>query len=693
MERTKSSEGNSLLKPRKRTKTYYRYAAVYFIALFLIAALVMTGVLFLSAYELEKQETRSLKNSMKQAAELLEKQYQVMENIALQIGTKIDFRPYRVEQGGVYDIDLLDRFKQYANYSPLATHYFLVYQSVQKIYTSTGYTSYFSYYAPEKLQIPYELTSEVLTRITAANSPYFELSGGSILAVFPVRFSGVMPSDSRPASLCIVLTEVQIKTYLGQMTAGLPESYGISIGGKALFQTGSFHMKPESNSLLTVDSLKGKVTLSTDLDYSGWTLLFERDGWVIVACIAISLLLAVFTALTMARFSLKPLDQLIEKYTGEQKNAIENEFRELDEILSNMEQRSNGSQYQLKNHLLVVLLRGNYSEKILRRWGMLGVSFDHPFCCVYLIDNAAASPAREEIGAELESLTNEHQGVYTAEIEEDPYLIVIANYDSDENQNDLTQCIAEIARKHGRAVYPGKPVETPKRIPLSFMSAMTESRLPLDAPKKQTPSAEQLSERLVAAVIAGNLEETERVGKAIVDFLSEEPLNGVLTRYPTYELANSIIRKAEERGIQVDHASVNALVLLPDPAMVVHDATELLKKDAGKGIQIKEETDETARLIVEYVIANAYDPDLNLQTMSEAFGLSADYISGMIKRETGSAFKEYVTMLRISEAQRLLKDDKSLSINEVAEMVGYRKASNFSKKYKELTGLLPSQSR
>ena len=82
-----------------------------------------------------------------------------------------------------------------------------------------------------------------------------------------------------------------------------------------------------------------------------------------------------------------------------------------------------------------------------------------------------------------------------------------------------------------------------------------------------------------------------------------------------------------------------------------------------------------------------------LVSLGTAFGLSADYISGMIKRETGSAFKEYVTMLRISEAQRLLKDKKNLNINEVAMMVGYRKASNFSKKYKELTGLLPSQSR
>ena len=94
---------------------------------------------------------------------------------------------------------------------------------------------------------------------------------------------------------------------------------------------------------------------------------------------------------------------------------------------------------------------------------------------------------------------------------------------------------------------------------------------------------------------------------------------------------------------------------------------------------------------MEYVIANAFDPDLGLQEMSEAFGLSADYISSMIKRETGSAFKEYLTMLRIGEARRLLNEDKGLSVSDVAFKVGYRQTSNFSKKFKELTGSLPSQ--
>ena len=98
-----------------------------------------------------------------------------------------------------------------------------------------------------------------------------------------------------------------------------------------------------------------------------------------------------------------------------------------------------------------------------------------------------------------------------------------------------------------------------------------------------------------------------------------------------------------------------------------------------------------SRPIVEFVIANAFNPDFDLNMISSRFDMSNDYISSLIKAETGSAFKEYLTQIRISEAKRLLTSEKDLSISEVAERVGYRKSSNFSKKFKELTGMLPSE--
>ena len=134
--------------PAKKTHTYYRYAAIYFAALFLISAILMTIALQFSASEMKKTAVQNAESNMQQAAELLDRQLQTMQDIALKVSMQIDYRPYRVKQGGVYDINLLERFKQYANYSPLAGQYFLVYKSVRKIYTSAGTTSYFNYYAP-----------------------------------------------------------------------------------------------------------------------------------------------------------------------------------------------------------------------------------------------------------------------------------------------------------------------------------------------------------------------------------------------------------------------------------------------------------------------------------------------------------------------------------------------------------------
>ncbi len=84
---------------------------------------------------------------------------------------------------------------------------------------------------------------------------------------------------------------------------------------------------------------------------------------------------------------------------------------------------------------------------------------------------------------------------------------------------------------------------------------------------------------------------------------------------------------------------------------------------------------------------------IETEDISDRFALSNDYISSLIKKETGSAFKEYLTMLRIGEGKRLLREEKELTIAEVAERVGYRKTSNFSKKFKEITGMLPSEYR
>ena len=673
---------------RRETKTFYRYASVYFVVLVFLSILLVYSVLSFSARRIVALETHNTQNTVQRAADILEKQVQSLEGIAAQITASADYRPSAVNSGPVYDIELLKSFKQFTNYSPLARQYFLVYSSIQKIYTSSGNTSYFDYYAPVNLNIPYDMTSRALMRITEARSVYFERSENNILLVFPLRIYG--SSDTRTASLCFIITEEQIKSYLEQMTVGLPDEYTVYMGGNLLLNSSGAAVVPNGKDCLSAVSERGKISVSAVQELTGWQELISNRLFLLLAALVCALL-ALGLALLLAKFSLQPLDQLLRKYSP-QETKIENEFRQLDAVLGNLNRQHSDIRRQLKDHLLMLLLRGEYSEELIERWALLDISFDNPFCCVFLVKNGSDPEATEELRKRIEESADDSCRLYTAETMEESQVVIIANYTPDISPEDIFQKICSFSQVHGFQAFAGTPVDSPKRLPISFMSVLTAKQYQKASDRPLYPDqANVLSERLLSALEAEDGKAEEKVCSDIEVYLSDEPLNGALTKHHIYELISSILRIADERDIAINRMDINALVLVPDTHLVVHDLKEILKKSITTRKQEKAAADDTPRLIVEYVIANAFDPDLSLQQMSEAFGLSADYISAMIKRETGSAFKEYVTMLRIGEARRLLNEDKSLSVSDVALRVGYRKTSNFSKKFKELTGSLPSQ--
>lgn len=88
-------------------------------------------------------------------------------------------------------------------------------------------------------------------------------------------------------------------------------------------------------------------------------------------------------------------------------------------------------------------------------------------------------------------------------------------------------------------------------------------------------------------------------------------------------------------------------------------------------------------------IQQHYREALRLEDVSSAVGFNATYFSTLFKKETGQNFVDYLTELRISKAKELLSGD-DLSVQDVAEMVGYRDLKYFSKLFKKVTGVSPS---
>ncbi|XEC95702.1 response regulator [Paenibacillus tarimensis] len=100
---------------------------------------------------------------------------------------------------------------------------------------------------------------------------------------------------------------------------------------------------------------------------------------------------------------------------------------------------------------------------------------------------------------------------------------------------------------------------------------------------------------------------------------------------------------------------------------------------------------EQARRIIEDIDAN-FTEDISLNQLAKKYKVSLGYISGLIKKETGKTYSDYILNKRLSLATELLSDPL-LSIHEIVQRVGYKDYFHFNKLFKKHFGITPSKYR
>lgn len=80
----------------------------------------------------------------------------------------------------------------------------------------------------------------------------------------------------------------------------------------------------------------------------------------------------------------------------------------------------------------------------------------------------------------------------------------------------------------------------------------------------------------------------------------------------------------------------------------------------------------------------------NLSQFAAEYGYSADYLGRVFSKGVGISFSEYVANARVNKAKFLLSST-SLSLDEIAETLGYYDTCHFARQFKRITGTSPGR--
>ena len=119
---------------------------------------------------------------------------------------------------------------------------------------------------------------------------------------------------------------------------------------------------------------------------------------------------------------------------------------------------------------------------------------------------------------------------------------------------------------------------------------------------------------------------------------------------------------------------------------------QLLRRhmDACELPKDQDQTSRTAIRIARYLQANA--ATATLAGIAEDFHYSQEYTSRLIKQATGQTFIQMLTIIRMENAEQLLRDT-AMPVADVASAVGYDSAEHFIRTFRRHTGETPSSYR
>lgn len=675
-----------------RSRVFKRYVLSYLSVVLAVCMAMGLALVRVASDQLRQAETEVYQARLAQTADYIERQLSTMEDIRLDVKTRLPFQPFYLNRQKTNEFELLDAFSRYAGFSPWIEEYYLWYQDDGKVFGTRSTYSERIFFQRVMKGLSAEQMTEALPEAGKMLFQMPETRPDTLMIAMPFYFGTARIPTGR-CTLIFLVKLAQLRQTIWQMT-GQPFDSGFALEyeGQTVLSTLTAERtlsgqgtKEKARVVIEEPSIAGLERLGS----------FERLMiWIVVLAVLLGTAIAVYAAWR----SYQPIRKLYAKYGGSQKPS--NELQTLEDLLSNSLKRNSFSQKQieeqmeqldlqqswLKQQLVMMLITGNDSPVVKELIQKMGFEMSHAhfaLCFLYLQGDEGD---RTGLVRSIEDFSDEECTLYAAELQENREYIVLMNFQEEEQCRELLELLSDSLESRNLQVRVQWSRTCSQLNEIASAAIETLNTPPVALAVDNAEAEEEDALEQMAA-----LTESGSTSQALA--LLETMIAQTENRYPSYLMRIYMLNRLVQQMMTL--ASREGVTLPPkspgqDPDSVRETLEQLVRALCRKGAQRSSAEKPEGGKTAAYVREHCLDGDISLSSTAEALGISTKQVSRLLRMEVDMTFKEYLLHLRMSAAQDFLREE-GLSIAETAGRVGYFNISHFIKCFKAYTGMTPGE--
>ncbi|MBE6930682.1 MAG: helix-turn-helix domain-containing protein [Ruminococcaceae bacterium] len=680
-----------------------------YIGIVVLACILLGAVLFsFSVRELNSAYLETQQQRFDTAAELLEQNFELMEDMSYRLKSSSVMRSEYLNRSGYNPAQTLAYLRNFESFVPIADEFFVIYNERESVFRvmDGAATNTFNvlcnvylgirdrdYVEALKEQIRgAEASTLIMPEYALSNAP----EGMGTFALFAVPFT----MSEYHADRAVLVFVVRIDRVIDVLSASIGDMdipIKVSFGDEVLLCTQEGAYEQTEVRCLLNDRLCVRLDMAGIGVYARLGT-FSRTMYLYIAAVVIVLLVS---ACYLSWTNYRPIRDLSRRYApsvsaSDELKALSTMFENLfeekrlstqrlhQEIQTLSQQRS-----AIRRQIVQLLICGQFDIENTRDLKYLDLISDVTSYCVLVLYPAEDGFADlNTLITKLEKLGDENLTLRgTALAGETSAVFICAARDAADlrDVSDMVEALALEVDDPVRSVS-GLICDTLSRIPISFLDALNRANLP-NSPSFSAEFAgvDACARRMAAELAVCNVDQALAFLDQAMELVGrDDPLYVRMSMNSS--VINSLSQLAYRMQLGIAGDQFNSIMILQDPE-TFRSMTEELIRSIAQAIEQGSEQPQTE--ILDYIRDHLGDYDLSVSSLSNVFSIPEKNVSRIIKEITGLSYKEYLNQARVERAKELLVK-ANLSVTETCTQVGLSEVSYFIRIFKKLTGETPA---